>query len=50
VVSSAAPVIVNLQNGRTTVFATTRAYNQGYQPTFFTLATLQQVMRGGTVR
>jgi hypothetical protein len=50
VVSSSGPVIVNLHNRRATVFSTTRAYNQGYQPTFFTLATLQQVMRGGTVR
>lgn len=50
VVSSAAPVIVNVKNGRSTVFTTIRAYNQGYQPTFFTLATLQQVMRGGALR
>ncbi len=50
VVSSAAPVIVNVKNGRSTVFTTIRAFNQGYQPTFFTLATLQQVMRGGAIR
>lgn len=50
VVSSAAPAIVNVQNGRATVFTTTRAFNQAYQPTFFTLATLQQVMRGGSPR
>jgi hypothetical protein len=50
VISSAAPVIVNIQNGRSTVFSTTRAFNQGYQPSFFTLATLQTVMRGGSLR
>jgi hypothetical protein len=50
VISSAAPVIVNVQNGRSTVFTTTRAFNQGYQPSFFTLATLQTVMRGGALR
>ena len=50
VMSSAAPVIVNVKNGRSTVFTTIRAFNQGYQPTFFTLATLQQVMRGGAIR
>lgn len=50
VISSAAPVIVNVKNGRSTVFTTIRAFNQGYQPTFFTLATLQQVMRGGAIR
>jgi len=50
VISSAAPVIINLQNGRTTVFSTTRAFNQGYKPSFFTLATLQTVMRGGSLR
>jgi hypothetical protein len=49
-VSPAAPVVVNVQNGRSTVFTTTRAYNQGYQPTLFTLATLQTVMRGGSLR
>jgi hypothetical protein len=50
VISSAAPVIVNVQNGRATVFSTTRAFNQGYEPSFFTLATLQTVMRGGSLR
>jgi len=50
VVSSAAPVIVNVKNGRSTVFTTIRAFNQGYKTTFFTLATLQQVLRGGTIR
>ena len=43
-------VIVNLQNGRSTVLTSVRAYNQGYQPTLFTLATLQTVMRGGSIR
>lgn len=43
-------VIVNVQNGRSTVLTAVRAYNQGYQPTLFTLATLQQVMRGGSIR
>lgn len=50
VISSAAPVIVNVRNGRTTVLSTTRAFNQGYQPSFFTFATLQTVMRGGSLR
>jgi hypothetical protein len=50
VISIKTPVIVNVQNGRTTVLNTIRAYNQGYQPTFFTLATLQTVMRGGSLR
>jgi hypothetical protein len=50
VISPTAPVIVNVRNGRTTVFSTTRAFNQGYQPSFFTLATLQTVMRGGSLR
>ena len=50
VLSSTSPIIVNMQNGRSTLLASTRAFNQGYQPTFFTLATLQTVMRGGTVR
>jgi hypothetical protein len=43
-------VIVNVQNGRSTVLTAVRAYNQGYQPTLFTLATLQTVMRGGSIR
>jgi hypothetical protein len=44
------PVIVNLQNGRATVLATARTYNQGYGPSLFTLATLETVMRGGALR
>ena len=43
-------VIVNVQNGRSTLVTSTRASNQGYQPSLFTLATLQTVMRGGTIR
>ena len=42
--------IVNLQNGRSTVLTAVRAYNRGYQPSLFTLATLQQVIRGGSIR
>jgi hypothetical protein len=50
-VSSIATVtIVNVQNGRSTVLTAARAFNQGYQPSLFTLATLQTVMRGGTIR
>lgn len=43
-------IIVNIQNGRSTVLTAVRAYNRGYQPTLFTLATLQQVIRGGSIR
>jgi Protein of unknown function (DUF1329) len=43
-------VIANVQNGRSTLVDAARSYNQGYQPTFFTLATLQTVMRGGSLR
>jgi len=43
-------VINNVQNGRSTVVDAVRMYNQGYQPTLFTLATLQTVMRGGSLR
>jgi len=43
-------VIVNLQNGRSTLVDAVRSYNQGYQPSLFTLATLQTVMRGGAIR
>ena len=48
--SVATVVIVNVQNGRSTVLTATRAFNQGYQPSLFTLATLQTVMRGGAIR
>jgi Protein of unknown function (DUF1329) len=43
-------IIVNVQNGRSTLVDAARAYNQGYQPSLFTLATLQTVMRGGAIR
>jgi Protein of unknown function (DUF1329) len=43
-------VITNLKNGRSTLVDAVRVYNQGYQPSLFTLATLQTVMRGGTIR
>jgi Protein of unknown function (DUF1329) len=48
--SIATVVIVNVQNGRSTVLTATRAFNQGYHPSLFTLATLQTVMRGGAIR
>ena len=48
--SVATVVIVNVQNGRSTVLTATRAFNQGYQPSLFTLTTLQTVMRGGAIR
>jgi hypothetical protein len=50
VISTGTVVIVNVQNKRSTVLTTPRAFNQGYQPTLFTLATLQTVMRGGSIR
>jgi hypothetical protein len=50
VLSTGTVVIANVQNGRTTVLTAPRAFNQGYQPTLFTLATLQTVMRGGSIR
>ena len=40
---------VNVQNGRSTVLTTTRAYNQGFSPSLFTLDTMQRIMRGGNV-
>jgi hypothetical protein len=43
-------VITNIQNGRSTLVDAVRTYNQGYQPSLFTLATLQTVMRGGAIR
>jgi uncharacterized protein YxjI len=42
-------VIVNVQNGRSTIVTATRAYNQGYPPSLFSLATLQRIMRGGSI-
>ncbi len=50
VISTGTVVIVNVQNKRSTVLTAPRAFNQGYQPTLFTLATLQTVMRGGSIR
>jgi hypothetical protein len=41
---------VNVQNNRSTVITLVRAFNQGYQTSLFTLATLQTVMRGGSIR
>jgi hypothetical protein len=49
-ISVGTAVIVNAQNGRSTLVDAVRSYNQGYQPTLFTLATLQTVMRGGSLR
>jgi hypothetical protein len=43
-------VIINVQNGRSTLVDAVRSYNLGYQPSLFTLATLQTVMRGGAIR
>lgn len=42
-------VIVNVQNGRSTIVTATRAYNQGYPASMFSLATLQSIMRGGSI-
>jgi hypothetical protein len=50
VLSIGTVVIFNVQNGRSTLVTVSRSYNQGYQPTLFTLATLQTVMRGGSIR
>lgn len=41
--------IVNVQNGRSTIVTSTRAYNQGYPASMFSLATLQRIMRGESV-
>jgi len=50
ILSTGTIVIVNVQNGRSTLVTSTRSYNTGYQPTLFTLATLQTIMRGGSIR
>ena len=42
-------VIVNVQNGRSTIVTSTRAYNQGYPVSMFSLATLETIMRGGSI-
>jgi hypothetical protein len=49
-ISVGTAVIANVQNGRSTLVDAVRSYNQWYQPTHFTLATLQTVMRGGSLR
>jgi uncharacterized protein YxjI len=41
--------ITNVQNGRTTIVSATRAYNRGYPASMFSLATLESVMRGGSI-
>jgi hypothetical protein len=38
-----------VQNGRSTIVTSTRAYNQGYPASMFSLATLETVMRGGSI-
>jgi hypothetical protein len=43
-------ISTNIQNSRSTVITIVRAFNQGYQPSLFTLTTLQTVMRGGSIR
>ncbi len=50
VLSIGTVVIINVQNGRSSLVTVSRFYNHGYQPTLFTLATLQTVMRGGMIR
>ena len=50
VLSAASPVIVNLQNGQVNGSEHRQSFNQGYEPSLFTLATLETVMRGGTIR
>ena len=42
-------VIVNVQNGRSTIVTATRAYNKGYPASMFSLATLESIMRGGSI-
>ncbi|HXF76980.1 MAG TPA: outer membrane lipoprotein-sorting protein [Methylomirabilota bacterium] len=42
-------VIVNVQNGRSTIVTATRAYNRGYPASMFSLATLESIMRGGSI-
>ena len=41
--------IVNVQNGRSTIVTSTRAYNKGYPASMFGLATLESIMRGGSI-
>lgn len=42
-------VIVNVQNGRSTIVTATRAYNNAYPASMFSLATLESIMRGGSI-
>lgn len=42
-------VIVNVQNGRSTLVTANRAYNRDYPVTLWSLATLQRIMRGGSI-
>lgn len=41
--------IVNVQNGRSTIVTATRSYNKGYPSSMFSLATLESIMRGGSI-
>lgn len=41
--------IHNVQNGRSTIVTSTRAYNKGYPPSMFSLSTLESIMRGGSI-
>lgn len=41
--------IHNVQNGRTTIVTSTRAYNKGYPASMFSLSTLENIMRGGSI-
>jgi hypothetical protein len=50
VLTNTSSTIVNLKNGRSSIITTARTYNNGYQPSLFTLQTLQTVMRGGALR
>jgi len=50
VLSVGTVVIVNSKNGRATVVTPLRVYNQRYRPSLFTLATLQKMIRGGSIR
>ncbi|MFQ5849929.1 MAG: DUF1329 domain-containing protein [Candidatus Binatia bacterium] len=42
-------VIVNVQNGRSTLVTAVRAHNRDYPPSLWSLATMQRMMRGGSV-
>lgn len=41
--------IHNVQNGRSTIVTSTRAYNKGYPASMFSLSTLESIMRGGSI-